>query len=222
MLSQVSKEAALTSLDSIETTSTAPVTTKQPAVNQKTNVNQLTQSIAVRLSELLRLADKVNSSGSPITVESVVSSALKDGKQMDEIRAAVAQATKDITGQNLELAPDTGSLASQSNTTNPTGLSTPALGNPGDTQTSGLSEPLNATVASTNTSPVTRTTTVLAGESLFRVAQRVYGEENGRRFLDLFEANKDIIRDINVVHEGLVLRLPEPVPSEVENTDTQP
>lgn len=47
-----------------------------------------------------------------------------------------------------------------------------------------------------------------ANESLSDVAERVYGDQG--RFFDLFNANKDRIKDINVVHEGQELVVPRP------------
>ena len=53
------------------------------------------------------------------------------------------------------------------------------------------------------------TTVLLPNESLSSVAKRIYGPTNGRRYLDIYQLNKDIIKDINVIPEGTVLKLPE-------------
>ena len=50
------------------------------------------------------------------------------------------------------------------------------------------------------------TVTVLEGENLYKVAQRVFG--SGARYLDLYNANKDTIQDPNFIRTGQVLRLP--------------
>ncbi|PWQ96324.1 LysM peptidoglycan-binding domain-containing protein [Leucothrix arctica] len=59
------------------------------------------------------------------------------------------------------------------------------------------------------TRTVPLTTVLLPNESLSSVAKRIYGPENGRRYLDIYEYNKDVIKDINVIPEGTVLKLPE-------------
>ncbi|HIO93293.1 MAG TPA: LysM peptidoglycan-binding domain-containing protein [Leucothrix mucor] len=50
------------------------------------------------------------------------------------------------------------------------------------------------------------TITVLEGETLFKIAQRVYG--SGTNYLALYEANKDTIEDPNVIRIGQVLKVP--------------
>ncbi|RVU84246.1 hypothetical protein EOL70_12225 [Leucothrix sargassi] len=77
-----------------------------------------------------------------------------------------------------------------------------------------LSESATASVdgaASEGTSERTipLTTVLLPNESLSSVAKRIYGPENDRRYLDIYELNKDVIKDINVIPEGTVLKLPE-------------
>lgn len=50
------------------------------------------------------------------------------------------------------------------------------------------------------------TVTVLKGESLFKIAKRVYG--SGRKYLRLYEANKDTIANPNVIIVGQILKVP--------------
>lgn len=234
MLNKVSEEASQTTLNSIETK--APqVPDKEPSAVKPTDVDvdQLTQSIAGRLSELLGTDTETNPKQLTVSLESVVSSALQDGKEMDEIRDAVAQAMKDVTGQNLQLNPDVAKIEAEMarHSISPKPQAKSVIPPPGAAVTaskqpvaSDSSSNANISVNKNNRklnsqnsidqplqedAPLENTTTVLAGESLFRVAQRVYGEENGRRFLDLFEANKDVIEDVNVVFEGQVLKVPE-------------
>ena len=60
--------------------------------------------------------------------------------------------------------------------------------------------------ATTRTVPLT--TVLLPNESLSSVAKRIYGPKNGRRYLDIYKLNKDVINDINIIPEGTVLKLP--------------
>ena len=50
------------------------------------------------------------------------------------------------------------------------------------------------------------TTTVGKGETLFRVAKRVYG--SGDKYLALYEANKDTIKNPDIIFVGQVLKVP--------------
>ena len=65
---------------------------------------------------------------------------------------------------------------------------------------------------STSTAPapvgeaVTRTYTVVAGDSLSKIAKKIYGD--GRRWKEIFEANKDTIKNPDLIHPGQVLKIP--------------
>ena len=50
------------------------------------------------------------------------------------------------------------------------------------------------------------TTTVGEGETLFKVAKRVYG--SGKKYLALYEANKDTIKNPDIIFVGQVLKVP--------------
>lgn len=52
-----------------------------------------------------------------------------------------------------------------------------------------------------------RTYTVVAGDSLSKIAQREYGSAG--KWPAIFEANRDKIKDANLIHPGQVLTLPE-------------
>lgn len=220
ILNQVSEEAAQTSLENVdvsnEGTSDAEPTITPPS---EVDLEKLTQSVALRLSELLGTKKPTDSEQLTLSLETVVSDALHDGKQMDEIRSAVAQAMSDVTGQSgmpdTKLSANTTAVGSRepaaalasstttsSNQSSPTGSAAQAQGN--------NPENLNLQGNQTLQPTIPTTATVLPGESLFTLAQRIYGQENGRRFLDIYAANRDVIKDINVVIEGQVLKLPPP------------
>jgi len=65
---------------------------------------------------------------------------------------------------------------------------------------------------STSTAPapvgeaVTRTYTVVGGDSLSKIAKKIYGD--GRRWKEIFEANKDTIKNPDLIHPGQVLKIP--------------
>jgi nucleoid-associated protein YgaU len=53
---------------------------------------------------------------------------------------------------------------------------------------------------------VTRTYTVVAGDSLSKIARKIYGDAG--RWKDIFEANKDAIKNPDLIHPGQTLKIP--------------
>ena len=54
--------------------------------------------------------------------------------------------------------------------------------------------------------PPVRTYTVVAGDSLSKIAKREYGDANA--WPTIFEANKDILKDPNKIFPGQKLKIP--------------
>ena len=52
-----------------------------------------------------------------------------------------------------------------------------------------------------------RTYTVVSGDSLSKIAKREYGDANQWR--RIFEANRDTIRDPDLIHPGQILKIPQ-------------
>ncbi len=52
-----------------------------------------------------------------------------------------------------------------------------------------------------------RTHTVKKGESLSKIAQRVYGD--AQQWRRIYDANRDTVSDPDLIHPGQVLKLPE-------------
>ena len=175
---------------SAETVTTAPVvdttTEKNTAV-----IKQATQTVARKLIFLLDLNTIPVSEQDSISLKEVVLKALKEGKPMSEIRVATDQALRDVKGKSIPV---------------------------GNTPSTSAQEPVEVVaVVQDGPNPAEVTldpetgkmiATVLPGESIFRLAQRVYGKENGRKYLQIFSANTDKIKDINGVVEGQQLVMP--------------
>jgi nucleoid-associated protein YgaU len=60
---------------------------------------------------------------------------------------------------------------------------------------------------STPASTARRTYTVVAGDSLSKIAKRTYGDAN--RWRGIYELNKDIIKNPDLIFPGQVLTLPD-------------
>jgi nucleoid-associated protein YgaU len=54
--------------------------------------------------------------------------------------------------------------------------------------------------------PAQRTYTVVAGDSLSKIAKQFYGKANAWR--KIFEANRDIVTNPDLIHPGQVLKIP--------------
>ena len=70
----------------------------------------------------------------------------------------------------------------------------------------------NVTSGSSSTAPApatpaAKTYTVVAGDSLSKIAKKLYGDAN--KWKKIFEANKDIIKNPDLIHPGQVLKLPD-------------
>ena len=54
--------------------------------------------------------------------------------------------------------------------------------------------------------PAEQTYTVVAGDSLSKIAKKFYG--NAHHWRRIFEANRDIIKDPDLIHPGEKLKIP--------------
>ena len=52
----------------------------------------------------------------------------------------------------------------------------------------------------------TRTYSVVGGDSLSKIAKKLYGDAG--RWKEIFEANKDTIKNPDLIHPGQVLKIP--------------
>ena len=52
----------------------------------------------------------------------------------------------------------------------------------------------------------TRTYTVVGGDSLSKIAKKILGD--GARWKEIFEANRDTIKNPDMIHPGQVLKIP--------------
>ena len=64
----------------------------------------------------------------------------------------------------------------------------------------------SSSIERTDTEKKVNTYTVVSGDSLWKIAKRIYGD--GSRWRDIFNANKDKITNSNVIKIGMVLNIP--------------
>lgn len=61
--------------------------------------------------------------------------------------------------------------------------------------------------AAVSPSPAPRTYTVVAGDSLSKIAKKIYGDAN--KWKRIFEANRDTVKNPDLIHPGQVLKIPD-------------
>jgi nucleoid-associated protein YgaU len=72
---------------------------------------------------------------------------------------------------------------------------------------SGGSSTAPAPPAKPSTPAAPRTYTVAAGDSLSKIAKKLYGDAN--KWKRIFEANRDILKNPDLIHPGQVLKIPD-------------
>jgi len=68
-------------------------------------------------------------------------------------------------------------------------------------------EPVSEPEAATEADAGARTYTVESGDSLWKIAEAMYG--NGSKYTKIFDANRDILDDPDRIFPGQVLKIPE-------------
>jgi nucleoid-associated protein YgaU len=132
-------------------------------------------------------------------LEKIVSSALLEGAKMDDIRSAVSDAMAEIKNDKDKkgkavIAPERITEADKAFSKLTVTKKTP--------------KPISADKTAPKVSTEQpNTITVQEGESLFKIALRIYGD--GNKYYKLYKANEDQIKDPNMLLAGQVLIAPE-------------
>ncbi len=188
----------------------------EPAVipNKSTDIDKLTYNVIKDLKKTMGISEQTDGTKATVEdeLEKMVSTALKQGNSMDDIRSAVNEAMTDLKTQPEAIEPKTLESVSKA--------LTQIVGKSKDPTTDNSSDniPLSKKPSSkqANNSNITammkpasieRTVTVSEGDSLSKIALRVYGSDKHHTLL--YEANQDIITDPDVIQIGQVLKIPE-------------
>ncbi len=138
-------------------------------------------------------------------LEKIVSSSLLEGAKMGDIRSAVSDAMAEIKSDKDKK--DKTAIAPERITEVDKVFSKLTV-------TKKASKPVDTGNKESSTAPTSVTTaehpktvTVQEGESLFKIALRIYGD--GNQYYKLYKANEDQIKDPNLLLAGQVLVTPE-------------
>jgi nucleoid-associated protein YgaU len=77
----------------------------------------------------------------------------------------------------------------------------------GGSSTAPTAPPTPAPSTRAPTAAAPRTYTVAAGDSLSKIAKKLYGESNKWKLI--FEANRDTVKNPDLIHPGQVLKIPD-------------
>lgn len=193
-----------------------PETVPEPAVmpDKSTDIKKLTSNVTRELQKALGVSDHAEDKKTNVEdeLEKMVSTALKQGNSMGDIRSAVNEAMADLKAQpGQTIKAETLESVSKALTQIVGESENAAAGKLEDNYIRSLNKQLAeqsaGTPASIEQSGTERTITVLKGESLSKIAQRIYG--NDKFYSLLYKANRDSISDPNIIQIGQVLKVPE-------------
>lgn len=216
MLSELSEEASNTKMVNKQSENKEKETV-DPTSTEKLDNAAAGEGLSQKIEDQLRrvLGKKKDSStegdvaeqDTEKELEKIVSSSLLEGAEMDDIRSAVSDAMTEIKndkdkGKTSAIAPERITEAKK------------AFSKLTVTATKKTLSPTSVdnTVASASAFSETptshpETVTVQEGESLFKIALRVYGD--GNKYYKLYKANEERITDPNFLLAGQVLVTPK-------------
>ncbi len=202
LLDALSAEADNTSMEedtSLDSTDSEPSSTSE----EITDYDALEKKIAKQIKGLLKNSHKDSDKDKKFSdkLENIVSSALLQGNKMNDIRSAVSAAMTDIKKTGVKAGDVSHAIIKSADKALENIVAEkkvkPAKTTPKVVQASSTIS--DATI-------ITNSVTVLKGESLYKIAQRVYG--SGSRYLELYNANRDVLSDPNMISAGQVLKVP--------------
>ena len=148
----------------------------------------LAESVTKQLSNILEVSDTHSEKETTEELEKMVTSALINGNDMNALRSVVDSAMKDLKLSNSKTI-SSKKIAQVS-------VSLKQLIRKKPTSPHAM-----------NTKKLPETIIVEKGDSLFKIALRLYG--SGDDYLRLYEANKNSITDPNLIRIGQVLQVPQ-------------
>ncbi len=187
----------------------------EPAVapSATTNVEALSESVAKQLTGILGAPDAGDEKKTEAKLEGMVSSALLEGANMDDLRSAVSAAMEDIAVSEQEGVTAEKVKKAERSLKKLVGKADDDYVKQQQREAEAFASSLKSGASVSDKKGVVESTSqdadtviVQPGESLYKIALRIYG--SGDNFVRLYEANKDRIVDPNLIRVGQVLRVP--------------
>lgn len=121
----------------------------------------------------------------------------------DELHKELAKHQLDAEGLDISVNGDTVTVSGTAATTEAAEKIVLALGN--TLGVAGVDNKLTVTTPAT----AARMVTVQKGDTLWKIAETVYGKGKGNEYNRIFEANKPMLSHPDKIYPGQVLRIPE-------------
>jgi nucleoid-associated protein YgaU len=206
----LSNEANKTKMkpSSVATTDNEP----EPDVVLEGSVDELAEKISDQLEIIL--TGKTSKKIKKKQLAEVISSGVKEGRKIDEIHDIVRQAMTELKGkEGLDIQPELAEYAEKVVTDIVTSSKNLARGDQNDPYIQALNAEVSETTLDGNSnSPEEKqshrqqTIVVLKGDSLYKIAKKIYG--SGDKYMLLFNANRDQLKDPNLIETGQILNIP--------------
>ncbi len=206
----LSNEANKTKMKSTQviTTDSEP----EPGVVLDGSVDELAKKISDQLEIIL--TGKSSKKHKKKQLAEVISSGVKEGRKIDEIHDIVRQAMAELKQKKQpDIQPEMAEYAEKVVNDIVSSSKNLARGDQNDPYIQALNAEVSKTTLDENsTGPEEKQTqkrqtiVVLKGDSLYKISKKIYG--SGDKYMLLFNANKDKLKDPNLIETGQILNIP--------------
>ncbi len=185
----------------------------EPGVVLEGSVDELAEKISDQLEIIL--TGKTSKKQKQKQLAEVISSGVKEGRKIDEVHDIVRQAMAELKQkEELDIQPELAEYAEKVVTDIVTSSKNLARGDQNDPYIQALNAEVSDTTLKDNNSNSQeekrshrqQTIVVLKGDSLYKIAKKIYG--SGDKYMLLFNANRDRLKDPDLIETGQILNIP--------------
>ncbi len=185
----------------------------EPGVVLDEPVDELAEKISDQLEVIL--TGKTSKKHKQKKLAEVISSGVKEGRKIDEIHGIVRQAMAELRGkEELNIQPEVAEYAEKVVNDIVTTSKNLARGDQNDPYIKALNAEVSGTTLDDDSdkniekkqSQRQQTVVVLKGDSLYKIAKKIYG--SGEKYMMLFNANRDKLKDPDLIEIGQILNVP--------------
>ncbi len=184
----------------------------EPGVVLDGSVDELAEKISDQLE--LILTGKTSKRQKQKQLAEVISSGVKEGRKIDEIHDIVRQAMTELREkEGLDIQPEVAEFAEKVVSNIVSSSKNLARGDQNDPYIQALNAEVSKTTLEEKSNNTEKrqpqqhhTIVVLKGDSLYKIAKKIYG--SGDKYMVLFNANRDKLKDPNLIEIGQILNIP--------------